>query len=260
MLNLLKAEWIKLRKDKIIWIVVPIIIGFAILNSLLSSVLETLLETEPIEGLNISFTGKALFFNSFNPSQNIGLVIPILICIFVAREFTYGTIRNKLIAGYKKRDIYLSITVSSLIIGAFFVIIYALANLLFGSMVVGYGEAITAKEVLNIIKALAIGTFVYTFFFTSLSVLVSFVIRSLGLAIFISIVISLACTGLAASAELLSSNAFLKQLVNFIPTYPLIKLDGMSGWLILKSFLSTIVFTLLFAVLGIFSFTKRDVN
>ena len=55
-----------------------------------------------------SFTAKAQFFESFSPGNNLGLIVPVLLAIVLCKDFSFGTVRNKIISGKSRSAIFVS--------------------------------------------------------------------------------------------------------------------------------------------------------
>lgn len=60
------------------------------------------------------FNPVALYAGSFNPTQNIGLILLIVVGVLISGEFTNNTIRNKIVAGHSKTSLFLSSLVTVL--------------------------------------------------------------------------------------------------------------------------------------------------
>jgi hypothetical protein len=60
------------------------------------------------------FNPVALYAGSFNPTQNIGLILLIVVAVLISGEFTNNTIRNKIVAGHSKTSLFLSSLVTVL--------------------------------------------------------------------------------------------------------------------------------------------------
>lgn len=58
--------------------------------------------------LGIAIDAKTMFFSSLSLSNNFGLVAPVLLSIVLCKDFSYGTIRNKIISGHSRVSIFLS--------------------------------------------------------------------------------------------------------------------------------------------------------
>ena len=107
--NLFKAFLFKLRKDLTFRITLFIGLGLAVLMTLIYLGIDLVvkaLEEDPSSYKFVFCTGQNLFINSLSPAQNFGIAIPINLITFTVLEFTQGTIRNKIIAGNSKTNIY----------------------------------------------------------------------------------------------------------------------------------------------------------
>lgn len=60
------------------------------------------------------FNPVALYAGSFNPTQDIGLILLIVVGVLISGEFTNNTIRNKIVAGHSKTSLFLSSLVTVL--------------------------------------------------------------------------------------------------------------------------------------------------
>lgn len=118
MYKLLKAEFFRLKKDMIFWLFIFLSIGvagFTLFRHTNSSVEKILLDK---------------FVNEF--IMYIGIFISIFVSIFVGKEQSEGIIRNKIIVGHKRIDIYLSNLIISIVTSIFSYLIYLTLVLLIG--------------------------------------------------------------------------------------------------------------------------------
>jgi ABC-type transport system involved in multi-copper enzyme maturation permease subunit len=105
MFNLLKMDLKRLFKDKL-FLVLCILAGvFALITPLLYKGLSALMQGEDLLGM---FSAKDLFFRSFVPGDNLGLIAPVLVAIVICKDFRYGTVRNKIIGGHSRAAIFTS--------------------------------------------------------------------------------------------------------------------------------------------------------
>ena len=96
MLNLLKTDLKRVLKDKL-FIILCIIAGvFSLITPLLYKGLYVLMGGDDFLGM---FSAKGLFFRSFVPGDNLGLIAPVLVAIALCKDFSHGTVRNKIISG-----------------------------------------------------------------------------------------------------------------------------------------------------------------
>ena len=101
----------RILKDKL-FLVTCILAGvFAVINPLLNKVLFEVLDLGEMLGAMVY--AKSMFFTSFLPGDNIGLIMPILIAVIVCKDFGHGTVRNKIICGRSRTEIFLSHLLSS---------------------------------------------------------------------------------------------------------------------------------------------------
>lgn len=115
MLKLLKTDLKRIIKDKLFFVVCIIGLVFSIITPLLYVGIESLLFVEDESGKELfssMFYAKDLFFSSFNTTSNFGLILPILIAIILCKDFSYGTIRNKIISGNSRTNIFISMFLS----------------------------------------------------------------------------------------------------------------------------------------------------
>lgn len=110
--RLFKAFLFKLTRDLTFRITLIIGAGFALLISGLFLAMD--LMTQAVESSDRLLTGENMLSISLIPAQTYSLAVPINVAIFVCLEFTQGSIRNKIIAGNSKFNIYLSLFLSGL--------------------------------------------------------------------------------------------------------------------------------------------------
>lgn len=134
MLNLLKADFNKILQTRFVHILFLIIVTFPLLSMLFFLALDP-------STIDIDSNGYALIIDSYHPNNNAGLLIGIMACVITCQEFSYGTIRNKMISGHKRWHIYLSLTLSTVIMTVPFFLINVLLNGLLGSFILGYGRS-----------------------------------------------------------------------------------------------------------------------
>src|SRR5690554_1533189 len=260
MINLLKAEFTKIRKEKTFLISLVIVIVASILISFLYLGLELMVNNQAIEEIPlIEFTGKGIFLGSFSPTQNVGIIIPIVLSMIITREFSYGTIRNKVISGHDKTTIFLSIAIVNLIIGLFLFLINLLSSLLFGSLIMGYGSAMTVNEFLFILKSIGLGLLIYSSIIM-FTILISMTVKSLGPTLIIVILSLLFLSLLGTLNQLPGVPDNIESIISIIPTYQLVNLTNIDTYFVLKSIITAILLNAVFIMLGIYIFNKQDLK
>lgn len=179
MLNLLKAELYKLRKDKSLLIGICIVAGMTLFSVLLMGILSTVSE------LSGYLTVESQIASSFSVGNNVGIVIPIICIIFVGCEFSFGTIRNKIAKGYSRTQIYLSNLFSVFVI----TIILQATTVLLTCLAFFFFETGPDFNAVVLFKMLTIG-FIMVLTSSSISCLLVILFQKRTMAIVITLVVS----------------------------------------------------------------------
>lgn len=95
MRNLISAAWLRVRKNKVFWGAMALMVFFAV-NSRLNQYIQR--KNYDVEvTLDTSFFDFVLFASIF---------MSVFVSLFLGTEYGEGTIRNKLVVGHKRRNIY----------------------------------------------------------------------------------------------------------------------------------------------------------
>ena len=212
MLRILYASLYKLFRDVTFKVTLIIGIALAILTNLLYFAIAKIGD---IELGSVLFSGETALINSLSPTSNFGLTVPINLVVFTIGEFTYGTIRNKIIAGHKKSSIYLSLLAIGFVFTTVLMVAYCFLSWAFGSMLGGmHAEGVSGETIGFVILY---GFFAYVFIMT-LSVFIASLIRSIGGSLPVIIIfllfLGLVPTIINISAIFGSSNG---NLIDYLP-------------------------------------------
>ncbi len=99
--NLLRLDFYRAFKDKSVLVISCVVAGYALFYTILLYVMGHFI---PEAALN----ARDQLASSTQFSSMPYIIIVVLVCIFIGKDLSYGTIRNKIIAGYSKKQIYLS--------------------------------------------------------------------------------------------------------------------------------------------------------
>lgn len=97
MRKLFSANQIRLTKTKVFWFTVAFALCFAVFSVLQGAKVDAIGNLE-----------RDLDYYYFQPLPYVGLIISVFIALFFGTEYSDGTIRNKLIVGHKRSDVYLA--------------------------------------------------------------------------------------------------------------------------------------------------------
>lgn len=174
MFNIIRASLFKLFKDWTFRITMIVGLGLAILLIAINASIGQL-------------NGQTMLLSAASPSQNFGLTVPINLVVFTVSEFTYGTIRNKIIAGHTKFKVFSGLFLTGL------VFTFSLMSVYLG-VIVGISSAIGGFNAYSIGGGQFIGSYIAYFFasylfVTSLSVFFGALMRNIGGSISIAVVV-----------------------------------------------------------------------
>ena len=211
MKNLLKADFYRARKDKLLLIGLLVSIGLVLMQVLLIKGLVSASSAADADseviGTALGTSGLALWFNGISIMGNTTqYIIPIFLTIFFVKEFSDRTIRNKLIVGYSRTQIFFSIIIVHAVLSVIIYFTTSMIGLLFGSLLFGFGATFNG----SVIGLMVVG-FIIEFFLSY--VLIGFAIifainkQSIVLGIVIPIVVATIISILGAVAMIMSNNA-----------------------------------------------------
>lgn len=141
MIKLLKTDLIRIFKDKLFLVLSIIGLAFAVLTPVIYKLTFLLLKTPTEDLAFLGLAGKEQFFAAFSTSNNFGLIAPILIAIILFKDFSQGTVRNKIICGNSRSKIFFSMLISCLISLFAVVFAHALITLALSSAFFGYQQS-----------------------------------------------------------------------------------------------------------------------
>lgn len=266
MLNLLKTDLKRLLKDKIILIGFLVTCALSLFTVVVFFGIEKILggdEESIFAGL---FTGRDTFLGSFSPSSNAGLMIPIFISVALIKDFRYGTVRNKIIAGKSRIAIFMSDYLAGIIFGLIFYITSSLISLLLGSLLLGYGTKFNLDEFGLIMTSYGYGILNYLVFL-SCAVFIAVITKNVGLSITVNIVGSFLLSIVA------SVNAYVEQYASKTVAH-ILAINPVYGAQLISSnelyhgslynnlilLIPSICFIALFIFWGIMLFRKQDLK
>ncbi len=271
MRSLLKADLRRMLKDKLFFIACIIGAGFALLSSVLYLGLNAIVSSVE-DGMPL-FYAKDSLAQSFAPLNNFGIAIPIFICIIINKDFSYGTIRNKIICGHSRAKIYLSLFISSTLLTLALILGYTIVSFGVSSILLDYSYTTTFLDDIGYILAtIAFGVLGYILL-SSFIVFFCTTMKNVGLAIIlymgIAFFLTLAATALFVCQEMLPQDKkFLSPIIDFLCNinifYLFSNVIGMIDTYTLKEvlyiLLDTVIFGSAVTALGIFIFKKKNLK
>lgn len=160
MRNLYLSDLKRILKDKLFMVTCILAGAFALVNPLLNKLIFDILDLGDILGSSV--TAKSMLFSAFLPGDNLGLIMPILLSIVVCKDFSQGTVRNKIISGKSRTVIYLSHLLSCATVICSVMLAHALLTLLFSLSFFPYqNTAFSAADLGYLLASLLFAMVVY---------------------------------------------------------------------------------------------------
>lgn len=158
--KLLSAGFARLKKDKFFWVCVGLMAAAA-----WYTVFTVCLNRKEYDGYNVGLEA-ILFGHVFC----MGILTAAFSGLFIGTEYSGGTIRNKLVIGHTRRDIYLSSLIISITAGLIICLSYILAAMIPGLILLGFSEGVMG-EMLQVFFLILLMTAAFSAVFTMLSML-----------------------------------------------------------------------------------------
>ena len=183
MRNLLTSDLRRIRKDKLMMVALIIAAAFSVITPLLYWALFKGMDALSMEMLGVGTSAKNMFFAAFNIGNDLGLIAPLLIAIILFKDFSFGTIRNKIIAGKSRSSIFFSMYLSSLIAVVVVTLVYAFLTLGISLILFPYQEgAFLWADMWYFLSSLVLDLVLY-FFVAALVCYVTVSSKNVGLVI-----------------------------------------------------------------------------
>lgn len=268
MINLLKADFFRLLKHKITLVSLIIALALPLIMAGLYAALKAFLidigGEESADVFNIAMNGGTLMLSTFSLTNNLGLVLPVFLVIGIMSDISSGTIRNKIILGYKRYQIFASHFITAFIYALAIMVVYAAFSALWGIIFLGAPE-LTSEGQLSYLYYYVLGLLGLAIVAALASCLSLSTLNSAG-----SIIITLAITivvGFLASILMTFLNGpdiadYVKHIIRFIPSYvnSYASMDNITTIMFLEGLGGIAIFTAIPYALGTYLFSKRDLK
>lgn len=159
MSKLLHANFLRLRKDKYFWIGIVVMVLYGVMDSVG--------QYRNLKVYDMHVTFDAVFFASH---IIIGMLIAAFVSLFVGTEYSDGTIRNKLMVGCNRRNIYLSNFITCSAAGVFMNFSYMITASMIGIPLFGSFEMAWQEVVIYVVNGVLM-IIAFAAIFTMLSML-----------------------------------------------------------------------------------------
>ena len=269
MINLLKADFFRVIRTKLVYIslIVAIALPFFVNGVTYLTYAATASMIDPEEAEAITGIGDSLFNQTFSPLMSFSFVFAVFPVIVIMMDFGNGTIRNKVIHGYSRHQIYAAHFIVSLLYAFLMTALFVGTNVLCSVLMLGISE-IPAEMISTCVAYFLIG-FLGVLLIASIGSSLALSLTNAGaivLTIFAVLFFNYAGTILgyiltwqgvenAEYALSLLPSYFTEMLSQFM-TYK--TAPNLKPILYIEAVLGVLVFSGGFYALGTFVFNKRD--
>lgn len=275
MLDLLKADLKRVIKDKLTLILGIIAVAFALTTPLIYKLVFSLINLEDMAGmgmemLKMQLTAKSMFFSAFSPGNNFGLILPILVAIILCKDFNQGTVRNKIISGKSRTQIYFSLLITCTICTCAFILAQALLTLLCSLIFFEYqASAFTFSDFGYLMASIGFELIIYIFICALLTFFIVFM-KNAGLAIvayfvvnFVMIIFGAITQTVVTFVEPNTVTHSILQFLNTANAFTTLTIGSTTSYNltdILALVLPNVAFTALLVPFGLLVFKKKDLK
>ena len=257
MTNLLRVNLYRMRKDILLYVCLAVSIVMVFASAATFQMLGLLTGVDA-EALGMFASGKTMLLNALSPMNNMGMLIPILLILMLARDYSNGTIRNKIICGYSRTTVFMASWVSALIFGAAMLLINMLGNLGIGCLLFGYGEPFDDKAVRELLTIIVLGVMVYEVFI-SIAHLLMHIMKVYGCVLYI--MVSFLLLGISGVGEVAQDNKIVALLLDCNPLAQMeCLINGIWQDKIGVIVGSSLLYFVVLSAIGIFYMKKKDLK
>ena len=211
MLNIIKSDFYKLKKNKAFWICVALCVIFGILMVVaiqadmsmeLQKGINNPMDSEYLSALAMSEQVSAIWaLEYFLPLNFNTLIVGIFIAVFITSEFSYGTIKNTLSRGADRTKVFLSKFLVCGVAAVIMQILFITALIATGSVIWGFDPHGVAS--LGSLISVILSQLLVIVGFAALFTFISTTIRANGGSIMVNILCSTVISSLFSALGLL---------------------------------------------------------
>jgi len=266
MKNLIRSEFYRLFKDKGIIVTCILALAFSILGPLLITIGVAFLEST-FPGETFSVYAIDQFYPLLGGGSIISIILFFSIVSYSCNDFKFGTIRNKVISGYERSHIFLSKLIVIVSTGVIVQFVYSILSLLFYSLFLGFNETntFTGADFVNILQSLLCFIVTQITIYTLITLL-SITYQKNNKTVLFFLLVSIAESSLFSAINVLLIRFDLIELMDFFNDIfvsnqlTLISMNLLHTDLIILMVVTNIIYTSLLILIGLKSFSKKELK
>lgn len=267
--NLLRAEWYKLMRNKVLWILSFIIIGLTFLLVLLQYLdhqgmfadtgVKVEIHDEATEAYPIS--GIKLFIESiYSPDLFLTVVLTSVLGVyFITGEHANGTIKNLVSIGYQRSKIYFSKLITFVSGSIMLVLLFAISFAIFGALFFEIGVWPDSNLLFRTLQMLLL-SWLFIIAFAAIVMFFSVIPRGTGVGLLLSIGFYFIA---GAGLRMLSYKyALAEKIQNYVVYYRYSTLDvnNLSLANVVELTMIPLCTAIFFIISGLFVLQRKDIS
>ena len=168
--SILRADFFRMWKSKstIIGLIVcctaPIVINLLYFAIVLMTKALSGEETATI--FEMAINARTIIGMSYSTGNNMGFIIPMFAAIFICSDINSGMLRNKIIAGKPRKQIFTSYLICSGFLNLIYITAYTSIMAGVSLLFFKYGKTVDSAEVINLVYYVISGTVAFLFLST----------------------------------------------------------------------------------------------
>lgn len=207
MRELIQADLKRVLKDKLLLVLAILAVVFALITPLTFALVFSVIDVSEEPMLSALVSAKGMFFQSFSMTNNMGFIAPVLLAIVLYKDFSYGTVRNKIISGKSRSQIFLSTFIVCSLVLVCLIMLSAFITLGVGLIFFDYQEgAFAAADLGYFFASLGFELLVLLFMSALLSLLCT-CSKNLGIAIVLYLAFTFALTLVGSFTQVIGAVA-----------------------------------------------------
>lgn len=187
MINLIRAELFKLKRNHTFWIlmgVVPVIYAIYMGGDFWRINDMGIYNLELEEYINMSTMGL------MKQSLGFNLIISTLAAFFINADYTTGIIKNEVLSGNKRSHIYMAKLIIFSLASVTNAVILPVITIVLGTFILGHKEIYTSETIIYWMRAFGLYTFIIISY-SSIITLIATLTKESGKTIIITVVMSI---------------------------------------------------------------------
>ncbi len=264
MRNVLKTDLYRILKSKLLIIILCVAILLPLFTVLLYyAIYKTISSSDAQElaAMALGFNTRSIITSCYSLTNNVGLLLPVFSAVMVSRDLSSGLLRNKIICGHSRAQVYFSHLITSMLFNIIVMFVYFFASLGFSRIFFEYGAEFNKTEFMTILFYVINGTVVFMFISTITNIF-ALNFKTLPPIIILTITVSFILNVFVSIMSLVELEKY-KYILYLIPTYSLTIFRSMPSFdtiMFIEALIGLVVLGTFNTLLGFAIFRNKEIK